>query len=97
MSLAKGMNNQKIAALILRLATWLALPTVGCFGYYSVVALGTDNNGSLLPVILAYPTALIGAIGLGGQIFFPRRTRSKVRVWTLVLVLPLTLLVLVRL
>jgi hypothetical protein len=49
---------------LIQLVVVMMLPTVTCFGYYSLEYLGEDKATWALPVMMAYPVALIGMVGL---------------------------------
>ncbi len=58
------MNAPDVPPWLIRVVIAVALPTVACFGFYSIDHLDQDNSVLILPTILAYPLALIGLIGL---------------------------------
>lgn len=74
----------------------VAVPTIACFGYYSLAFLGEEHSIWALPVILAYPVALIGFIGLVTTLASPQCSKLQRRLWTLCLIIPVGLLLLVR-
>ncbi len=74
----------------------VAIPTVACFGYYSLDGLGEDQGVWGLAVILAYPTALIGFIGLAMALLSPRSSRLRYGLWMLCILVPVIFLLWVR-
>ena len=90
------MNMPNIPQWLIRAAVAVAVPTIACFGYYSLESLGDDKGPWTLPVILAYPMALIGLIALAAQLLSP--SRSKLVLWlsALCIVMPILFLFLVR-
>ena len=90
------MNPQALPGWLIRLAVMLATPTMACFGYYAAEGLPESQSALVLPVMLSYPLALVGLIGvaaclLGGQ-------RSGARLWLsgLSFVLPTAFVLFVR-
>ena len=67
----------------------VALPTIACFSYYSLNDQnnfgfnGGDSSFWATAVILAYPTALIGLIGLVMTPYSPQKATLKYWLWGL--------------
>lgn len=82
---------------LIQLVVVMMLPTVTCFGYYSLEYLGEDKATWALPVMMAYPVALIGMVGLFRALHSSRRSRLAVLLWTLCIIVAIAILVWVRL
>ena len=72
------------------------LPTIACSGYYAVGGLNMSHTAWGIPVALAYPTAIIGAIGFTNVLLTRRYTKLKLWLWGLVTFLSVLLLVITR-
>ena len=90
------MNTISLPQWLIKLVVAVALPTVTCFGYYSLEFLGEDKGIWALPVIMAYPVALIGLVGLFRAFLSSGRTRLSLSLWALCIIVPITLLLWVR-
>jgi hypothetical protein len=77
------MNTSRVSARVsdwlLRAATFLALPTIACSGYYSLNRLGDDAGRWATLVILAYPVILISLLVLVSALLAPQI--SKLKLW----------------
>lgn len=81
---------------LLRVAVMLALPTLTCFGYYTLDGLPAERNAWAIPAVLAYPLVLIGAVGLMSALRAPARSRLALALWALCTAVPLALLTWLR-
>jgi hypothetical protein len=81
---------------LVRLAVVIMVPTMACYGYYTLDALDTSRSAWAVPAVLAYPTALIGLIGLVSATRPPRRSTLVLTLRALCLVGPTALLVWLR-
>jgi hypothetical protein len=91
------MNTIRLPQWLIQLVVVVALPTVTCFGYYSLEYLGDDEAIWGLPVMLAYPVALIGMVGLFRTFRSSRRSSRALLLWTLCIIVPGALLLWLRL
>ncbi len=76
----------------LRVAVWVAIPTMACFGYYTLDGLGEARSAWAIPAVLAYPVAVIGAVGLVATLGAARPRRAVLWFWSLCVVAPVALL-----
>ena len=90
------MSMPELPQWLVRLAVVVAVPTIACFGYYALADLGAERSSWAVPVVLAYPTALIGLVGLAGALMAPQRSRAKLWLSALLFVVAALFLVLVR-
>ncbi|MEH6626367.1 MAG: hypothetical protein V7739_07980 [Motiliproteus sp.] len=90
------MTTPNLPQWLIRIAIAVALPTVACFGFYSVDYLDEKNSALILPTILAYPVALIGLIGLARALLSPPPSRNNIVMWALVILIPITFILFVR-
>jgi len=74
----------------------LLVPTMACFGYYTLDGLAPSRSAWAIPAVLAYPSALVGLLGLVSTLRAPRPTRTRFVLWSLCLVLPVALLLWLR-
>jgi hypothetical protein len=81
---------------LIQLVIVVTLPTVTCFGYYSLDYLGEDKAIWALPVMMAYPVALIGIVGLFRALRLPVCSRLKLSLWALCIIVPVIILLWVR-
>lgn len=79
------------------IAVAVAIPSIGCFGYYTLQDLGEAGTRWAALVILAYPVALIGLVWLVATSFSPRRTKLRLLASALCFTVPAGFLLLVRL
>ncbi len=88
-------SPKKLAALV-RLAVMLLVPTMACFGYYTLEGLDPARSAWAVPAVLSYPTALVGLLGLVSTLRAPQPTRVRLLLWSLCLMLPVALLLWLR-
>lgn len=81
---------------LVRLAVMLLVPTPACFGYYTLDELGPGQSTWAIPAVLAYPTALVGLLGLVSTLRAPQPSRTRSVLWSLCLVIPVALLLWLR-
>ena len=81
---------------LLRVAVMLALPTLACFGYYTLDALPAERSTWAIAAVLAYPSVLIGTIGLVSALRRQPRSNRSVALWTMCAAVPLGLLTWLR-
>jgi len=74
--------------LLLRCAVAACLPTIACFGYYTMEKLGNDNPPWSVVAVLAYPAAIVGLIGIAATLLSRRRSHSMLLVASACLTLP---------
>jgi hypothetical protein len=90
------MASTNALQVLTRLAVGILVPTMACFGYYTLDALDESRSAWAIPAVLAYPMALIGLIGLVSAVRAPRRSALGLWLWTLCLILPAGLLAWLR-
>lgn len=90
------MNLPKLPSWLIRVAIMAIVPTIACSAYYSVEYLGRKEATWTLPVILAYPLALISLIGLAAELLSPQRSKLKLGFSAFFFIVPLAFLLLVR-
>jgi hypothetical protein len=90
------MNEIQLPQWLIQLVIVLALPTVTCFGYYSLEYLDEDEAIWALPVMIAYPVALIGMVGLFRVLRSQGRSRLALSLWTLCVIVPVMFLLWIR-
>jgi len=89
------MDLTKVSPWLIRLIVIVALPTIACSAFYSVSNL-SDVNGILAVLVsLAYPALLISTVGLLSQLLSSAHSKIKVTIWSVALVFPLILLLIV--
>ena len=88
-------SPNKLAALV-RLAVMLLVPTMACFGYYTLDGLDPARSAWAIPAVLSYPAALVGLIGMVSTLRVPQPSRARFVLWSLCLVLPVALLLWLR-
>lgn len=88
-------SPNKLSGLV-RLAVMLLVPTMACFGYYTLDGLDPSRSAWAIPAVLAYPTAVVGLLGLVSTLRMPHATRTRWVLWLLCLVVPVVLLVWLR-
>ena len=81
---------------VVRLAVVIAVPTMACFGYYTLDALDPRRSAWAVPAVLAYPLALVGLIGLVTSLRTARPSRTRLALWSLCVLAPLVLLLWLR-
>lgn len=77
---------------LLKLAVMVLVPTMACFGYYTLDALPPARTAWAIPAVLAYPVCVIGVSGLVAALRVPRRPPRVLAVWALCIALPGALL-----
>ena len=77
---------------LIRLVIVVALPTLMCSAYYSLARLNDSQSHLVLPVIIAYPIALIGLIGFMKTYSPLADDKSKRYLWTLCTIIPVLFL-----
>jgi len=90
------MNSTGVSQWLIRLVVAVALPAVTCFGYYSLEYLDADESIWSLPVMLAYPVALIGLVGFSSTLFSTEYSRLALSLWALCIIVPIAILLWVR-
>ena len=96
------MNRPQIPSWVIPVIIAVAIPTIACFAYYSLDELSdTDmlreqNHFWTSAVILAYPTSLIGLIGLVMTYYSPQKSIMKYSIWGACILLPIVFLLFVR-
>ena len=81
---------------LIQLVIIVSLPTVSCFGYYSLEFLEEKKSMVVLLVIISYPVALIGLVGLFRSLISPERTKLALSFWGLCLIMPTIIIIWVR-
>ncbi len=89
------MSAPNLPQWLTRLVVIIALPTIACFGFYSIDYLDQENSYLILPTILSYPLALIGLIGLVSNWRSSPSTLSRT-FWILLMLTPLLFLSVIR-
>jgi hypothetical protein len=75
----------------------VAVPSIACFGYYSLDSLGDVSSGTgRTLIVLAYPLSLLGLIGLMASAFSPVRRSWWVWSAAFCFAAPAAVLVLIR-
>jgi 4-amino-4-deoxy-L-arabinose transferase-like glycosyltransferase len=90
------MSAPNLPQWLIRFAIAVALPSIACFGLYSLDHVAEDNSSWTVPVILAYPAALIGLGGLAMAVLAPRRSNVKIWWWAIGVAIPVMFLLVVR-
>ena len=91
-----AMTSSNPLSRLVRLAVMLLVPTLACFGYYTLDGLEPSRSAWAIPAVLAYPTALVGLLGLVSTLRTPRPSRTRFVLWSLCLVIPVALLLWLR-
>ena len=81
---------------LIKLAVIIAVPTMACFGYYTLDALPDSKSAWAVPAVLAYPAAVCGAIGLVAALRAPQRSTRMLALWALCIAAPCALLLWLR-
>ena len=95
------MNRPQVPSWIIPLIIAVAIPTIACFAYYSLDELNDtdmlreENSFWHSAIILAYPTSLIGLIGLVMTYYSPRKSIMKYSIWIACMLLPIVFLLFV--
>jgi hypothetical protein len=74
----------------------VAMPSIACFGYYSVSSLGEASGAASMLIVLAYPMALIGLCALVATAMSQQRTSRRLWTAALCFAVPATFLLLIR-
>jgi hypothetical protein len=90
------MASSNVLPSLVRLAVVIMVPTMACFGYYTLDALDDRRSAWAIPAVLAYPAALIGLVGLVSTLRAARPTRTRLALWALCVVAPVVLLLWLR-
>jgi hypothetical protein len=90
------MASTNVFPNLVRLAVVIMVPTLACFGYYTLDALDDSRSAWVVPAVLAYPAALIGLIGLVSTLRDASATRTRLALWALCLAAPVVLLLWLR-
>jgi hypothetical protein len=90
------MASTNVLPGLARLAVVIMVPTMACFGYYTLDALDESRSAWAIPAVLAYPAALIGLVGLVSTLRAPSPTRTRLALWALCLLAPVVLLLWLR-
>jgi hypothetical protein len=79
-----------------RMAIGVGIPAIACTGLYSLVYIEGQSGFLQTLVILAYPTVLIGIIGLIMTVLSSRASKGQYSAWALVIFIPLLLHLVIR-
>ncbi|MEH6467336.1 MAG: hypothetical protein V7722_06860 [Porticoccus sp.] len=96
------MNKPQLPSWITPLIIAVAIPTIACFAYYFLDELNSNdmfrekNSSQISAVILAYPTSLIGLIGLVMTHYSPKKSLMKYSTWGACMLFPIVFLLFVR-
>ena len=90
------MSTPRLPEWLVPLVIVVALPAVGCFGYYSAGDLSASNRAWGTLMALAFPLALIGVAGMGVALRSPPRTRVRLWGWGVLVLASLGLLLAAR-
>ena len=82
---------------LIGLAVAVAVPSIGCFGFYTLDAMGETGKHWPTLVILAYPIALVGLVSLVVTAFSSQRTTLRLLISAIFFIVPALFLLLVRL
>ena len=91
------MISPSIPRWLVGIAVAVAVPSIACFGFYTLNVVGEVGKRWPTLVILAYPVALVGLISLVITSFSAQRTRLRVLVSAICFAVPALFLLLVRL
>lgn len=91
-----AMTSPNPLSRLARLAVMLLVPTMACFGYYTLDGLEPNRSAWAIPAVLAYPTALVGLLGLVSTLRTPSPSCTRFVLWSLCLVIPVALLLWLR-
>lgn len=81
---------------LLRIAVAIAISTIACFGYYSLAYIDQEQSAWTLPVVLAYPIALAGLIGIAAALMSERRANLLLWLALLCFLVPAVFLLMLR-
>lgn len=79
------------------IAVAATVPSIACFGFYTLDAVGEVGRRWPMLVILAYPVALIALISLVATSFSAQRTKPRALISAICFVAPALFLLLIRL
>ena len=85
------MNPQRLIRLLIGITLIVALPTIGCFSWYSMEAISASNIFLRIIVLAAYPAIFIALAFLVKALTSPHL--KKIQTWLSALCLALALLV----
>ena len=85
------MNPQRLIRLLIGITLIVALPTIGCFSWYSMEAVSTSSILLRIIVLAAYPAIFIALAFLVQALSSP--PLKKIQIWLSALCLALALLV----
>lgn len=91
------MTGKSALTTALRIAVGVAVPTIACFGLYSLNGVVAEADAATTAVILAYPLALIGLIGMAALALSGSRAKTWYVMAGLCFALPAGFLAYVRL
>lgn len=91
------MKPTSIHLWLVGIAVAIAVPGIGCFGFYTLQYMGEAGARWATLVVLAYPLALIGLTWLVATVFSPHRTKLRLLASALCFAAPALFLLLVRL
>jgi hypothetical protein len=91
------MTSSSIPRWLVGVVVAVAIPSIACFGYYTLEDLGETGHRWATLVILAYPTALVGLVWLVATCASVHRTGVRVAASALCFAIPASFLLLVRL
>lgn len=87
------MTVKSISPKLLRLVIIIALPTVSCFGFYSVRDLAEESLWLTIPIVLAYPVTLISIIGIVSALSTKPFPRLRLCVWSIIFLVSIIFLI----
>lgn len=90
------MQKIQLPDWLIRLVIIVALPTVSCFGYYTLDYIDTSKGWLVLLVIAAYPTALIGVVGFFMSVTSSGRNRFATLLWAICVLVPVIFIGFIR-
>jgi len=90
------MTEKNIPDWLTKLIIIIALPTVSCSGFYSIDYLGVEHNSYIVPVILSYPVALLGFVGVVRSLYFVETSKVKLLFWCLCIIIPAMIHLVIR-
>ena len=90
------MNTSTVPFWLIRLAVIVALPTIACFGYYSLDYVGQERGVLATLTVLAYPTAIVSSIGVVAVLLSRKRSRALLWLTSLCLAGSIAFLLILR-
>jgi len=91
------MLDSSILRWLIAVIVAISVPSIACFGFYSLDAAGDVGRRWPSLVILAYPVALIGLIWLVASVFSAKRTLRGLLFPAACFVVPALFLLIIRL